>query len=78
MLHTIEHLRRTDNRLLITMAHGDDLFLYHRHAGNVDLDTQITAGHHYSIGRIDDCFEMIQSLGLFDLGDNLGFGTAGV
>ena len=45
--------------------------------GDVDLDAQVAAGDHHGVGGLDDLFEVLEGLGLFDLGDDLGLGPFG-
>ena len=68
--HRFEHLRCDDARLATAAADLDDLLLHDRHFGDVHLNTQIASCDHGSVAGFDDCFEVLDGLGHFDLGDN--------
>ena len=70
--HGFEHLRGRDNGLGIfggaaddVLLNGGDLFRRHFHA-------QVAAGHHDAVGDLQDGFEMLDRLRLFQLGDDPG------
>mgnify|MGYP001439611176 CR=1 FL=1 len=54
-----------------TAAAVDDPLLGQRYAGHVDLDPQVAPRDHDPIADADDVVELVERLGLFDLGDDL-------
>ncbi len=68
--HRLEHLRGRDHGLAGLAAEPDDPLLQERHVGGPDLDAQIAARHHQAVGHGHDRVELLDRLGLLDLGDH--------
>ena len=51
-------------------AGADDELLDQRDVGGADLDAQVAARHHHRVGDCDDVVEVLDRLGLLDLGDD--------
>ncbi len=68
--HRLEHLRRRDDGLAPGAGTADHVLLNDRDFFWGDFDAEIAAGDHDSVGGFEDLFQMIYSLGLFELGDN--------
>ena len=68
--HRFQHLGGGDHRLAPLVAGGDQAFLDGGHFFGRHLDPQVAPGHHDAVGRIDDGVDVLQGLGLFDLGDD--------
>ena len=68
--HRIEHLRRGDDGLADAVAGGDDALLRDRDLFNRHFDTEIAARNHRAIGDIENRFQILAGLELFDLDDD--------
>ena len=69
--HALEHLRRHDDRLARVLAAADQVLLDDRHLGHVHLHPQVAAGDHQAVAHLEDAVDLLDGLGLFDLGDQL-------
>lgn len=69
--HRLEHLRRADDGLASNVAHGNDLLLSSKHLGSGNLDAKIATGNHHTVGFSKNFGEVVQTLAVLDLGDNL-------
>ena len=63
--HTLNHLRRYNNRLPIVMTTINNLLLIDREHRNRYLYTKISSCNHHPIACFDDFLKMIQSLLIF-------------
>ena len=68
--HRLEHLGRHDHRLRPAPGRGDDPLLDQRHLFERQLDSEIAAGDHEAVERVDDLVEIVHRLRLLDLGDD--------
>ena len=68
--HRLEHLRRRDHGPAGIAAGADDELLDEGDVGGADLDPQVAARHHHRIADGDDVVEVLDRLGLLDLGDD--------
>ena len=68
--HGFEHLRRGDHREARFAGPGDDLFLHHGHFFRAHLHAQIAASHHHAVGHVENLVQIVNGLGLFQLGDD--------
>ena len=69
--HGVEHLCSYDYRLLSLHALGDDAALDTRDSLDRHLNTQITTGNHDTIAGFDDLIDVIYTLLVLNLGDDL-------
>lgn len=69
--HGLEHLGSADDGLAGNVAHGNDLLLSSEHLGGGDLDTQVTTGNHDTVGLGENLSEVVETLPVLDLGDDL-------
>lgn len=69
--HGVQHLGGTDDGLAGQVALGDKLLLGNEHLGSGDLDTQVSSGNHDSVGLLENLVEVVDSLLVLDLGDDL-------
>lgn len=53
------------------VAHGNHLLLSSEHLSSRDLDTQVTTGHHDTVSLLEDLGEVVQTLSVLDLGNDL-------
>ena len=75
--HRLQHLRGGDHRLAELGGAADDVLL---NGGNLlrrQLDAQVAAGHHDGVGGGEDGVQVLDGLGLFQLGDDPGFAAVG-
>ncbi len=68
--HGLEHLGGDDHRLAPVCSAPDDVFLNHRHFLRRHFHAQVAARHHHSIGGLENFFQLLQRLRLFQLGDH--------
>ena len=66
--HRLQHLGRHDHRHAPVAGGADDGLLCHRHLFGIQLNAQITARHHHPVGIVEDGLQLVQRLGLLDLG----------
>ena len=66
--HRFQHLGGHDHRLAVAAGHADHALLQARNGFERQLDAEVAAGHHDGIAQLDDLFETLDGLGLFDLG----------
>ena len=69
--HGVEHLCSHDYRFLSLHALGDDAALDTRDSLDRHLNTQVTTGNHNAIAGFDDLIDVIYTLLVLDLRDNL-------
>ena len=67
--HRLKHLRSCDRQLLRDQTVPNDLLLQHWRSLGRSLDRQIASGDHHAIHDPQNVREVIDCLGLFDLGD---------
>jgi hypothetical protein len=73
--HGLEHLGRADDGLAGNVAHGNDLLLGRKHLGGGNLDTQVTTGNHHTVGLGENLGEVVETLAVLNLGDDLDVAT---
>ena len=76
-LHAVQHLGGDDHRLAVLSAGGNDLLLDDRYFGDVDFDAQVPSSDHHGIRGLDNGIQILQRLGLLNLGNHVGFGLFG-
>lgn len=69
--HRLEHLGGADDGLSSDVAHGDHLLLSSKHLSCGDLNAQISASNHDTISLLQDLSEVVETLSVLDLGDDL-------
>ena len=70
--HGLEHLGGGDDGFAELGGAADDVLLHGRDFFGRDLDAEIAAGDHDGVGGFKDAVEMLDGLGLFELGDDPG------
>jgi hypothetical protein len=73
--HGLQHLGGADDGLAGNVAHGDHLLLRAENLRGRDLDTEITTGDHDSVGLLENLSEVVETLSVLDLGDDLDVRT---
>ncbi len=68
--HRFEHLGRGDDRLAAGGGAADDMLLNDGNFFRSHLDAEIATGDHDSVGGLEDFFQMIDGLRLFQFGDH--------
>ena len=68
--HGIQHLSSSDDGLAGAQTLTDDLLLEHGHLGSGDLYAQVAAGHHDTVGDLQDLVDVVHALLVLDLGDD--------
>lgn len=69
--HGLEHLSGANDGLALDVTLGDHHLLGDEDLGSGDLDTQVTTGDHNTVGLVKNLVEVIDTLLVLDLGDNL-------
>lgn len=69
--HRLEHLGGADNGLAGKVAHGNHLLLRSKDLGGGNLDTEITTGNHDTIGLLENVLEVVKTLTVLNLGNDL-------
>lgn len=69
--HGLQHLGGTDDGLALDVALGDHHLLGDEDFRSRDLDSQVTASDHDGIGLFENLVEVVDTLLVFDLGDDL-------
>lgn len=69
--HGLEHLSSADDGLASEVAHGNELLLGSKHLSSGNLDTEITTGNHDTISGLEDLLEVVETLSVLNLGDDL-------
>ena len=69
--HRFQHLCRGDNVLALRIRHLDHLLLEHRHFLHRNLHTHIAAGNHNAVRGLQNLLQILDSLHVLDLGNNL-------
>lgn len=69
--HGLQHLGSTDNWLSGNVAHGNHLLLGDVDLFVWDLDTEITTSDHDTISLLEDVREVVKTLTVLNLGDDL-------
>ena len=69
--HGLEHLGCADDGLAGNVAHGNNLLLRRKHLGGGNLDTQVTASNHDTVGLGQDLGKVVETLSVLNLGDDL-------
>mmetsp|Transcript_59734 Transcript_59734/g.139772 ORF Transcript_59734/g.139772 Transcript_59734/m.139772 type:complete len:265 (-) Transcript_59734:403-1197(-) len=69
--HAFDHLRGVDHEKALVLGLSDEVFLRKWHPLELQLDAQVSPGHHQSLGLGDDAVDVGQGLGLLDLGADL-------
>ena len=75
--HGFEHLGGGDDGLAILGGAADDVLLDGGDFFGRDFDAEIAARDHDAVGDFEDAVEMLDGLGLFELGDDPGVGLEG-
>src|SRR5690606_11808563 len=75
--HAFQHLGCNDYWLRKVTALLHDDFLYTSHYLHRHFHTEVTTSHHHRVSRFDDCINILNSFGLFDLSDNFSMATFG-
>ncbi len=70
--HRFEHLRGGDHGLGVLGGAADDVLLNGGNFFRRNFHAQIAASHHDAVGDLQDGFEMLDGLRLFQLGDDPG------
>ena len=73
--HAVQHLGSRDDGLAEGVGAVDDGLLDAGQLGEVDLDTQVAAGDHDRVGRRQDAVDVLDALGVLDLGDDADLGV---
>lgn len=73
--HGLEHLSGANDGLALDVTLGDHHLLGDEDLGSGDLDTQVTTGDHDTVGLLKDLVEVVDTLLVLDLGDNLNLLT---
>ena len=69
--HALEHLGCADNRLAGNVAESNEFLLSSKDLRRRNLNAQIATGHHYAVGGRKNLLEVVQTLAVLNLGDNL-------
>ena len=69
--HGFQHLGGADDGLSGNVAHGNKLLLSGKHLSGGDLDTKITASYHDTVSLAENFREVVKTLAVLDLGDDL-------
>ncbi|KAI6766123.1 hypothetical protein HG530_007193 [Fusarium avenaceum] len=69
--HGLEHLSSADNGLASKVAHGNELLLGSKHLSSRNLNTKITTGNHDTVCSLEDLSEVVETLSVLNLGDDL-------
>ena len=69
--HGLKHLGSADDGLAGNVAHGNDLLLSSKDLSGGNLDTQVTTGNHDTVGLAENLSEVVETLPVLDLGDDL-------
>ena len=72
--HAVQHLSSGDDGLAKGEGALDDVLLDAGQLGKVDLNAQITAGHHDGIGSSQNAVDVVHALTVLDLGDDADVG----
>ncbi|MNQ92975.1 hypothetical protein D3C85_1084190 [compost metagenome] len=70
--HRLQHLGRHDGRHAALAGGAQDLLLGDRHFFGVHLDPQVAARDHDAVAVVEDALQVVQGLGLLDLGQTGG------
>src|SRR5699024_4496462 len=76
--HAVQHLGGGDDGLAEGVGAVDDGLLDAGQLGEVDLDAQVAAGDHDRVGRREDAVDVLNALGVLDLGDDADLGVVHV
>ena len=76
--HRIEHLRGDNHRALRANALLDDAPLGVGNRFGRKLHAQVAARHHNAVRRLDDLVDVVESLLIFDLRNDLDFAAVGI
>ena len=69
--HGLEHLGGADDGLASKVAHGNELLLGGENLSSGNLDTEITTGNHDTVGGLENLAEVVETLSVLNLGDDL-------
>jgi hypothetical protein len=72
VVHAVEHLRRDNHRLSLSLTFVDDPLLHDGDLGNVHLNSQVATRHHDPFGGCDNFADLLHGLRLLYLGDRHG------
>ena len=75
--HGLEHLGGGDDGLAVLGGAADDVLLDGGDFFGRDFDAEVAAGDHDAVGDFEDGVEVLDGLGLFELGDDPGVGVEG-
>ena len=75
--HRLEHLRGGDDGLAVLGGAANDVLLDGGNFFGRDFDAEIATGDHDGVGDFEDAVEVLDGLGLFELGDDPGIGVEG-
>ncbi len=75
--HGLEHLGGGDDGFAVLGGAADDVLLDGGDLFGRDFDAEISAGDHDGVGYFEDGVEVLDGLGLFELGDDPGVGVEG-
>eukprot|EP00968_Pinguiococcus_pyrenoidosus_P006873 scaffold452_cov235-Pinguiococcus_pyrenoidosus.AAC.16 len=76
--HRVEHLRGADHGLPAEVAALDHVLLRHKHLLEGNLDAEVAASHHDTIGRLQNAREVLHALQILNLRDDLDVRIAGL
>mmetsp|Transcript_17158 Transcript_17158/g.31017 ORF Transcript_17158/g.31017 Transcript_17158/m.31017 type:complete len:389 (+) Transcript_17158:622-1788(+) len=69
--HTFQHLRGRNDGLSSNVGSPNHHFLCQKHLGGRDFHSQVTSCHHDSVGHRENGIVILQSLQIFDFGNDL-------
>lgn len=69
--HGLEHLGGANGGLTLDVTLGDHHLLGDEDLGGGDLDTKVTTSNHDTVGLLEDLVEVVNTLLVLDLGDDL-------
>ncbi len=75
--HGLEHLGGADDGLASQVAHGNHLLLGGKDLGGGNLDAEITTGDHDTVRLGENLGEIVQTLAVLNLGNDLDASTLG-
>ena len=76
--HRVQHLCGNNHGLLTFNTFLNNISLNLRDFFRLDLDSQITAGNHHPVSIIQNLVNIIHSLLILNLGNNLDFTSPGI
>ena len=73
--HAVQHLGGGDNGLAVGEGPVDDGLLDAGQLREIDFNAQVAAGHHDGVGGSQDAVDVLDALGVLDLGDDPDLGV---